>query len=81
MSRCNGSSNEGSFIVKVQVSLDTNLPVQQVLVYNEDRSVLYQGDITPEIVQHMDGCFKAYFYAHIDGKLIVLDRLAPVQEW
>src|SRR6185369_13619283 len=38
-----------AMIVKVQLSTYTELPVRQVLIYNKDRSVEWQGDITPEI--------------------------------
>jgi hypothetical protein len=67
-------------IVKVQVSLTTNATV--VLIYNEDRSVTYQGDVTPDILDVMGGEPKRYFFAVMnDDMTIGLEDPAPEQDW
>lgn len=69
-------------IVKVQLSLATNRPKQRVLIYNEDRSIMYEDDAAKEVVELMDGLPKAYFRAHLDkNKKIVLDEQAEDQDW
>ena len=73
-------------IVKVQISIASNTG-RKVLIYNEDRSICYE-DNNPEQLAHIDAIFdsmefngKAYFNAHINGTLIVLDKLAKWQDW
>ena len=69
-------------IVKVQVSLFTTEAARQVLIYNEDRSITYQGDVTPEILDVMDGERKRYFFAVMnDDKTIGLEDPAPEHDW
>lgn len=68
-------------IVKVQVSLASSLNSQQILIYNKSRSVMTQQDASEEIIKLMDGCFKAFFHAHIDDKMIILDKEAKWQSW
>lgn len=69
-------------VIKMQLSLETNLDAQQVLVYNEDRSIMYQQAVIPEILEIMKGRPKAYFYARMapDKMLDILEE-APEQEW
>jgi hypothetical protein len=69
-------------IVKVQVSLFTTESAQQVLVYNEDRSVMYQGDVTQDILDAMGGAPRRYFFAVInDDNTIGIEDPAPEQTW
>lgn len=69
-------------IVKVQVSLVSTSGAQRVLIYNSDRSVEWEGALSPEVERLMDGRPKAFFHAHVgwDGKLS-LDRGARWQQW
>jgi hypothetical protein len=69
-------------IIKLQVSIYTTESKSQVLIYNKDRSIFYQEDITPEIEDLMDGDKKAYFEAHIDEtNKLVLDKQIDEQNW
>lgn len=70
-------------IVKVQMSLATTEKKPQVLVYNEDRSVTWQGDSTEDFVDLLDGETKGFFEAKIrttDG-FIEIDGPADWQDW
>lgn len=63
-------------IVKVQLSLHTTCAARQVLIYNEDRSVTYQGDITPDVAKIMGDENKAYFKAKLrrDGTIELFEN-------
>ena len=50
-------------IVKVQLAFNNN----DVLVYNQDKSFLYEGEATPAIHDVMKGEYKKYFYAEVRG--------------
>ncbi len=43
-----------------------------MLLYSEDRSVEYEGDVTAEIQKIMKGRLKAYFNAELRNTEIVL---------
>lgn len=66
-------------IVKVQNSITTTHQTQQILVYDEARTVFQQFPAEGELA---DMPLKSFWYAHIDKKKqLVLDRPAPEQEW
>lgn len=68
-----------NFIVKMQLS---QFPYHEnVLVYNEDRSVEYESPATEEIIDMMDGEEKAFFNAKVENQEIVIGDLAPWQDW
>jgi hypothetical protein len=76
------------FIVKIQVSQYTNTKEKQILIYNKDKTFIYQGDIDEGIEQALKGRVKAYFYARIisaDSSITIpsleILREAPTQEW
>ncbi len=70
------------FIVKVQVSLTTTTPVSQVLIYNEDHSIMQQFDASDELVRRVGSRMKRYMWAHLDRyDRLHLDEDAPTQEW
>ena len=76
-----------AIIVKVQISKFSSDGVERVMIYNEDRSVLYE-DSDPEQLAAIQAIFdsmefdgKAFFNAHLEGTLIILDELAEWQEW
>lgn len=52
-----------AFVVKVQLSLHTSETKQQVLVYNEDKSVYWQDVAGESILGAMSGKAKAFFKA------------------
>lgn len=77
-------------IVKVQLSLESNLPGHTVgsrmLVYNKSRSVMFERDADDCIVKKMKGRPEAFFNATTDdggkdtGKISISDE-APWQDW
>jgi len=70
------------FVVKVQISLTTNAPVKQVLVYDERQTICQTFDSFPAIEKRVGPSMKRYFWAHIDKKkMLHLDSYAPKQEW
>lgn len=75
------SSKLKTFIVKVQLSLDSSDGVQHCLIYNRDRSVQWTGPAVDSLKVAMDGHPKKYYYAHLEGTLIKLDREAGAQNW
>lgn len=69
-------------IVKVQISIATNQPNRRVLVYNKDRSIMYEHDATDEVIELVGDYPKAYFKAHLDKyKKLVLDERVEDQDW
>jgi len=71
---------DGAFVVKVQRSIVGTGPVE-CLLYNSDRSVLYQTD-DESLLFLMGPSLKMYFWAKLgpDGKINILEE-APWQEW
>jgi hypothetical protein len=65
-------------IVKIQLSQE---PQGQVLVYNIDRTILYQEELPLDIAKLMRGRQKAYFYARMIRGELTIDEEAPKQEW
>lgn len=70
------------FIVKLQVSLYHSAPgVRSLLVYNEDHSIYYEGEVTLEVLDKMKDQPKAYFWAWMEGTKLALGEAAPPQDW
>jgi len=70
------------FIVKIQVSLFSSEPVQEVLIYNKDQSVRETFVLTDNIKNIMKDEPKLFFYAHIDkNKKLNIDKSAKWQDW
>jgi len=75
------------FIVKVQASLFSTESEQQVIIYNENRSITYQCPASdcPDMVAVLDpGHPKAFFWTTIDeeGRLhLDPDDTAEWQDW
>jgi hypothetical protein len=68
-------------IVKVQLSMFTTEHVQQALVYNEDRSVLFEGPAAKDVLSLMGEKLKAYFHADLKNGVLQINEEAPEQEW
>ncbi len=68
-------------IVKVQMSLFTTASCPQVLIYNEDRTVMWQGDAPKGLKKLMKGEPKKFFYATTKNKNIILGEEAEWQDW
>lgn len=82
------SQNKPTFIVKVQLALFTSalqentVPRdQRILVYNEDRSIQYEGSCPGDILKLMGSLNKRYFYAYKKGQTLDIGAIAPDQEW
>ena len=75
-------NNEKEFIVKMQSSLITTHPKQQVLIYNEDESVKVELPISKDLQHFMNGSVKCFAFATLDKSGVIhIDRSAPWQEW
>ena len=68
-------------IVKVQVSLATMHDKQQMLIYNQDRCICFEGDADSKTLRLMRGAKKAYFNSTLVGTTINLCTKAPEQDW
>lgn len=68
-------------VVKVQRSLATNEGAGQMLVYNEDRSLLVQTALPDEMRSYMGERPKVYLEAELDGTELVFTGPAEDQPW
>ncbi|MCZ7622388.1 hypothetical protein KsCSTR_20120 [Candidatus Kuenenia stuttgartiensis] len=69
-------------IVKVQSSLHTTEAVLKMLVYNEDKSIHYEADLTAEVRNLLAGRPKAYFeFALNECSEIRLGKEVAPQNW
>lgn len=73
-------TKSSQFIVKVQLSLASSGP-PQILVYNEDQSVLMQGPPGDDILIVMRGRQKAFFIATLNNDLIEVGGEVPDPGW
>lgn len=70
-----------TFVVKVQLSTATGNE-KQILAYNRDKSIMWQGPAPKPIEDLMGGRDRGFYTAVLsqDGK-ILLDKSAPWQSW
>ena len=69
-------------IVKVQQSIQTTEKTKQILVYNQSRTIEYQGDITEEIKEMMKGRLKVFFKAKLSPEnQIILIKEVKEKDW
>lgn len=73
-------------LLKVQTSLFSSDGIGSVMVYNEDKSIIGEfnltSDLTKEITKKLNGKPKSFWFGHIDkNKMLVLDKEAPWQNW
>ena len=69
-------------IVKVQLSLMTTATKRRVFVYNRDQSIMFEGELTPEVECRVGDEPKSFWHAHLNKKKqIVLDKKAKWQDW
>jgi hypothetical protein len=71
-------SREGFVIVKVQIEL-TNLS-HPALIYDRGRTFRHMVEPT-QVIMHMKGRPKAFFYAQLKYGQVVLGDEAPEQRW
>jgi hypothetical protein len=81
--KCNDISKVLIIIVKIQKSIHTTSENQQALIYNEDRSVLLEVDLTKHIENLLNGDLKAYFNATVDndGLMTILPGQLDNIDW
>lgn len=69
-------------IVKVQQSQFTSSGSRQMLVYNKDSTVQFEGDLTEEVGDILGDKPKAYFEAKINAKNeIQIIKEVQTQKW
>jgi len=68
-------------LVKIQKSIVTTHKRPQVLVYNKDKSVMWEGDLTKEVEALMKNETKAYFEAKLEGTKVVIGSRVSEQCW
>lgn len=69
------------FIIKIQASLFSSVEEQQVLIYDEDKDIKFQENMSEQMENLMRGRKKVYFHAKMNGgKLEILEE-APDQDW
>lgn len=54
---------------------------RRILIYNKDRSLRVELPMNEHVERRLKGRYKAFFHAHIDNGLVVLDEDAPDQTW
>lgn len=70
-------------IVKVQIPLSGSDPqaMSAAFIYDEARTIEALLPITDDLLEAMDGEYKAFFHAHLEGTNLFIDGRAPWQEW
>lgn len=67
-------------VIKVQISLSKG--PKKVLLYNEDKSVVWEGLASKDLRRLMCGRSKAFFHASIDKNgLVQINEEADEQDW
>lgn len=65
-------------IVKIQKSLNDN----SMLIYSEDREIMYQDTLAPDIDKVLSNKCKGYFEAELDRKnQLVIGKKVKNQNW
>jgi hypothetical protein len=64
-------------IIKIQQSQFTTTKTKQMLIYNEDRSLFHEDELSKEVEEVLNGRPKAYFEAEINkyGALSILKEV------
>lgn len=69
-------------IFKLQRSILTTAKKQQLIVYNKDRSIFFQGPLGKTIGEFMDKDFKMFVHGDIDENgMLRIAKEARWQEW
>lgn len=72
----------GQFVVKVQASLYSDFDVQQMLIYNIDRTFVIEGNISARAKHLLRGRQKVYCRAIVnDDQNIILLNEVSAQDW
>lgn len=65
-------------IIKIQKSI---YPPGRVLVYSKNKRICYLGKMPKAVKNFMNKKLKIYAYAHLENTQIVIDKIAPDQDW
>ncbi len=68
-------------IIKVQMALMSSDGVQRVLIYNHDKSFLYEGGVNEDMVTLMAGRPNAYFEADLGSEGLEIGDEVEEQPW
>ncbi len=68
-------------IVKMQRSLTTTADSQQVLIYNEARTIWVEQSITLELSKWFGTKDKVYAKANYKGGIVTVQNLVKAQAW
>lgn len=68
-------------IVVVELPLMSTDPKPKALVYDRYRELEVLIPITEDLTAMMRGRERAFFHAHLEQGVLVLDRLADKQRW
>lgn len=68
-------------IVKMQRSLATTAARQQMLIYNESKTILVEQDLTPEAVKLFGNQDKVYAKASYKKGHLTIHGLVKAQAW
>lgn len=67
-----------STVVKIQQSIVTNAGKAQVLIYNQSRTIQYEGDLPEDVEKFMAGKMKIFALVNIkDDKINVIRAVKP----
>ncbi|MEK6880731.1 MAG: hypothetical protein AABY22_14025 [Nanoarchaeota archaeon] len=68
-------------IFKVQQSITTNRKKQQVLIYNKDKSIMWEGDMPKDVKKALGDRLKAYFYGELIRTKINVNPNYEYEDW
>jgi hypothetical protein len=69
-------------IFKVQRSIHTTMAQRQILAYNRDHTIEVQIPVTKQLdVMFSQGQEKVFRFGHIEEAELVIDEVAPWQNW
>jgi hypothetical protein len=68
-------------VCKLQRSISTSEAVDQVLIYNRERSYEYQGDLSDELREFMRKRLKMFVFCHIEGTEFVVEGETNWRSW
>ena len=71
-------------IVKIQRSIVSTNGLQNILIYNQDRSLIYESQMSSEVQKLFDseGCpLKLYCNANLENGILEIGKVIHLQDW
>jgi hypothetical protein len=68
------------FIVKVQKAVATSSPGGSILIYNQDRSIMWEQEETPAFTKMMGNSHKKFFWAELVGSQLHVMGERPARD-